>query len=243
VDKDKPMSLLDHFAELRRRILVVSAFVLIASILCFLKAESILEYVTRGYTLIYTHPSEGMMAHFRIALTAGFIIASPVMLYQAVAFLAPALTRREKRVLLVAGLLMLLLLGGGLSFAWYVAFPVAMEFFDRFASGNLQPYINISEYLSFLSGLLLGFGLTFQLPLVFWVLGAFRILTSRFLRANRKYAVLLIFIVAAIATPPDVISQILMALPLLFLYELGIILVASTEKRRKRKETAGIEYN
>ena len=111
MDKDKPMSLLDHFAELRRRILVVSAFVLIASILCFLKAESILEYVTR-VILSSTPTLGGMMAHFRIALTAGFIIASPVMPYQAVAFLAPALTRREKRVLLVAGLLMLLLLEG-----------------------------------------------------------------------------------------------------------------------------------
>lgn len=240
MDKDKPMSLLDHFAELRRRILVVLAFVLIASSLCFLRAGSILEYVTRGITLIYTHPSEGMMAHFRIALTSGIVLSTPILLYQVVAFLVPALTKGEKRVLLAAGLLMLLLFGAGLAFAWYVAFPVAMEFFSKFATGNLHAYINVSEFLSFLTGVLLGFGLTFQLPLVFWVLGAFRILTSRFLRSKRKYAVLVIFFVAAIATPPDVISQVLMAIPLLCLYELGIILVAVTErKRRKIEETVG----
>jgi sec-independent protein translocase protein TatC len=235
---EKPMSILDHFAELRRRLLVVFAFVFITSSLCLLWAGRMLEFITRGMNLIYTRPSEGMMAHFRVALTTGIVAALPVILYQAVAFLVPALTSREKRVLLTAVLLLLLLFGAGVSFAWYVAFPMAMDFFARFATPQLLPYITVSEYLSFVTGLLLGFGLAFQLPLIVWVLGAFGIVTVRFLRSSRKYAVILIFIVAALATPPDVISQVLMAVPLLGLYELGILLVAGTEKRRHKQAEA-----
>lgn len=235
---EQPMSILDHFAELRRRLLVVFAFILVASSLCFLLSGRMLGFVTRGMNLIYTHPSEAMMAHFRVALTAGIMVTLPVILYQAAAFLVPALTPKEKRVLLAAVLLMLLLFGAGVGFAWFVAFPMAMDFFTRFASPQLWPYITVSEYLSFLTGLLLGFGLAFQLPLAFWALGAIGIISSRFLRSSRKYAVILIFIVAAIATPPDVVSQILMAIPLLGLYELGILLVAGTERRRRKQAEA-----
>ena len=98
-------------------------------------------------------------------------------------------------------------------------------------------WYNVSDYLSFTTGLLLAFGLVFQLPIMFWALGALHIVSARFLRASRKYALVIIVIVSAVITPPDVVSQVLMAIPMLILYELGIVLVALTERgRRKRKE-------
>jgi sec-independent protein translocase protein TatC len=228
------MSIVDHLNELRRRILVSVAVLLIATIACFVYAGPILAHLTRGVNLIYIRPPEAMMAHIRVAFTAGLAISSPLILYQIIAFLLPALTRKEKKVLLAAVFLMFILFFAGVAFAWFVAFPFAINFFAEFSSDQLLPYYTVGEYVGFVTGFLLGFGLVFQLPLLFWLLGALGLITASFLRASRKYALILILIVAAVITPPDVVSQVLMAIPMLALYELGIILVAMTERSKKR---------
>lgn len=230
----KSMSIVDHLNELRRRILVSVAVLLIATIACFVYAGPILAHLTRGVNLIYIRPPEAMMAHIRVAFTAGLAISSPLILYQIIAFLLPALTRKEKKVLLAAVFLMFILFFAGVAFAWFVAFPFAINFFAEFSSDQLLPYYTVGEYVGFVTGFLLGFGLVFQLPLLFWLLGALGLITASFLRASRKYALILILIVAAVITPPDVVSQVLMAIPMLALYELGIILVAMTERSKKR---------
>jgi sec-independent protein translocase protein TatC len=228
------MSIVDHLNELRRRILVSVAVLLIATIACFVYAGPILAHLTRGVNLIYIRPPEAMMAHIRVAFTAGLAISSPLILYQIIAFLLPALTRKEKKVLLAAVFLMFILFFAGVAFAWFVAFPFAINFFAEFSSDQLLPYYTVGEYVGFVTGFLLGFGLVFQLPLLFWLLGALGLITASFLRASRKYALILILIVAAVITPPDVVSQVLMGIPMLALYELGIILVAMTERSKKR---------
>jgi len=228
------MSMLDHLNELRRRLLIIVFSVLAATIACFFYAGPILEVLTQGIDLIYIRPPEAMMAHFRIAFTVGIMAASPVIFYQVVAFLAPALTRREKRVLLLAVVMMFFLFIAGISFAWFVVYPFALNFFAGFATEQLTPFYTVSEYVSFASGFLLGFGLVFQLPLLFWVLGALGLISSKFLRSSRKYALIIILILSAIITPPDVISQILMTIPMLGLYEMGILMVAATERKRRR---------
>ncbi|MGI6365328.1 MAG: twin-arginine translocase subunit TatC [Bacillota bacterium] len=230
----KSMSIVDHLNELRRRILVSVAVLLIATIACFVYAGPILAHLTRGVNLIYIRPPEAMMAHIRVAFTAGLAISSPLILYQIIAFLLPALTRKEKKVLLAAVFLMFILFFAGVAFAWFVAFPFAINFFAEFSSDQLLPYYTVGEYVGFVTGFLLGFGLVFQLPLLFWLLGALGLITASFLRASRKYALILILIVAAVITPPDVVSQVLMGIPMLALYELGIILVAMTERSKKR---------
>lgn len=227
------MSLIDHLNELRKRIMVIVIILLIATIVCFVYSGPMLAYLTQGITLIYIRPPEAMMAHIRIAFTAGLAISSPLIFYQIIAFMFPALTGKEKKVLLVAVIMMFILFGLGVMFAWLVAFPFAINFFASFASQQLMPYYTASEYVSFVSGLLLGFGLVFQLPLLFWLLGALGLISTKFLRTSRKYALIIILIIAAIATPPDVVSQVLMAIPMLALYELGIILVAMTERKKK----------
>lgn len=233
---EKSMTFIDHLNELRRRLLVIAIAILAATIVSFIYAEPILEVLTKGISLIYIRPAEAMMAHFRIAFTAGVMLASPVIFYQFIAFLLPALMGREKRLVLVAVFMMFLLFSAGVCFAWFVVFPFALNFFAGFANERLLPYYTVSEYVSFATGFLLGFGLVFQMPLLFWVLGGLGVVSSKFLRKSRKYALIIILILSAIITPPDVISQILMAIPMLGLYELGAILVAMTERSRRKRE-------
>lgn len=233
---EKSMTFIDHLNELRRRLLVIAIAILAATIVSFIYAEPILEVLTKGISLIYIRPAEAMMAHFRIAFTAGVMLASPVIFYQFIAFLLPALRGREKRLVLVAVFMMFLLFSAGVCFAWFVVFPFALNFFAGFANERLLPYYTVSEYVSFATGFLLGFGLVFQMPLLFWVLGGLGVVSSRFLRKSRKYALIIILILSAIITPPDVISQVLMAIPMLGLYELGAILVAMTERSRRKRE-------
>lgn len=239
---DAPMTIVDHLNELRRRLMIVLVVLVLASIASFTYAKQILDILTMGRTLIFIRPSEAFLAHVRVAVSTGSTIAMPVVFYHVLAFLVPAFSKREKRIIVGSVFLMFLLFIAGLSFAWYVVFPIAMKFFASFSSEQLLPLYNVSDYLSFATGFLLAFGLVFQLPVLFWALGALHIVSARFLRASRKYALVLIVIIAALITPPDVVSQVLMALPMLFLYEFGIILVALTERgRRKRKEeSAGL---
>lgn len=239
---DAPMTIIDHLNELRKRLMIVLVVLVLASIASFTYAKEILDILTMGRTLIFIRPSEAFMAHIRVAVLTGSTISMPVVFYHLLAFLVPAFSQREKRIIVGSVFLMFLLFIAGLSFAWYAVFPIAMKFFASFSSEQLLPWYNVSDYISFVTGMLLAFGLVFQLPIFFWALGSLHIVSARFLRTSRKYALVIILIVAAVLTPPDVVSQVLMALPMLVLYELGILLVALTERgRRKRKEeSAGL---
>lgn len=234
------MTIVEHLNELRKRLFIILTMLVVASLASFSYSKQILEVLTAGRTLIYIRPSEGFMAHIRLAVTAGVILSMPVFFYQVLAFAAPALSRRQKWLLFGSVLLMFVLFLSGIIFAWYVVFPLAMGFFSGFSSENLQPWLSVSEYLSFTISFLMAFGVVFQLPMLFWLLGALGIVKAKFLRASRKYALIIIFVVAAILTPPDVISQVLMALPMLLLYELGIALVSVTERRRKKRELTAV---
>jgi len=211
VKKTGSMTIFQHMAELRRRLITTVLIILVAAIVCFIYSGPILAVLSRGISLIYIRPAEAMMAHIRLAVVTALAACVPVVFYHIAAFLAPALHRREKRILLAAVFLMFILFCAGLAFAWFVVFPYAMNFFASFAGEKLMPFYTISEYISFTTGFLLGFGLVFQLPLLFWVLGALRIVSAKLLRRSRKYALVVITILAAILTPPDVVSQVLMA--------------------------------
>ena len=220
---------------MRRRLMLVVIVIIIATIVSFVYSGPVLEMLTRGITLIYIRPAEAMMAHIRLAATTGVVVSTPIIFYQFIAFMMPALTKNEKRVLVVAVILMFLLFSAGISFAWLIVFPFALDFFASFANDQLLQWYTISEYVSFATGFLLAFGFVFQLPLLFWVLGALGVVSSKFLRASRKYALVIIVILSAFITPPDVISQILMVFPMMALYEFGIWLVMLTERGRRKR--------
>ncbi|MBS4022211.1 MAG: twin-arginine translocase subunit TatC [Dethiobacter sp.] len=237
--KKSEMGLLDHLEELRTRLFICISGLVVTTAVSFAFVDFLRSLLTRpagDMTFIYTRPAEALMANIRVAFIAGVIFAMPLILTQFILFISPALYKNEKKVIIPTVLAMLLFFVLGFSFAYYTVLPFAIRFFIGFASHDLTPMFTISEYLGFATQFLFSFGFVFQMPLVFLFLGKLNIVTPGFLRKNRKYALLIIFVFAAILTPPDVFSQIMMAVPLMFLYELGIMLVVISQRRRKKED-------
>lgn len=181
--------------------------------------------------MIFLTPGEAFMANLRLALVCGLLITLPFMLYQLVALIITVRkSRRSGAFILTAAICLLFLLG--LGFAYFVVFPFAMNFFLGFATADIGAEWSIGRYLSFAVSFLFAFGLVFQIPLLFWFLGSIGVLNAAFLKRNRRFAIVIILVLAAVLTPPDVFSQILMAIPLLILYECGIVLVSFAQRKR-----------
>ncbi|MDW7738470.1 MAG: twin-arginine translocase subunit TatC [Bacillota bacterium] len=235
--KDGTMPVLEHIAELRLRLLISAGALLVAAIICFARIELVRGFITyhlEDLQLIFLSPPEAFMSNLRLALVSGLIFALPVILYEAAAFIFPGLTRGEKIFFISTLFGIILLFGSGVLFAYFIVFPYALKFFLQFAAEQLEPRFTISEYISFIFSFHLAFGAVFQLPLLTWALGKLGLLTTGFLRRHRKIALLIMLIVSAIITPPDIISQVAMVLPLIALYELGIIMVLISERKRKK---------
>jgi len=233
--KDGTMPVLEHLAELRLRLFISAGALLIAAMVCFFYITVIFEILTRpldGLPLIFLSPPEAFMSNLRVSFISGLVIASPIIFYETLAFIFPGLARSEKVffLLVVAGTVVLFC--SGVLFAYFFVFPMALNFFLQFAANHLEPLFTVSEYISFFISFHLAFGLVFQLPLLTWALGKLGLLTSGFLKRSRKVALLLMLVLSAVITPPDIISQVAMTLPLLLLYEIGIIMVLVGEKKR-----------
>jgi sec-independent protein translocase protein TatC len=169
------------------------------------------------------------------------MLASPVILYQFWMFMAPGLYDREKRLLVPILFLSTLFFIGGALFGYFIVFPFGFKFFLSFATETIRPMPSMREYLGFAAKLLLAFGLVFELPLVITFLAKLGIVSVEFLKKHRKYAILLFFVGAAVLTPPDVVTQIMMALPLMVLYEISI--VGARLFGRKKDPAAEAETN
>ncbi len=222
------MTVLQHFAELRYRLMAAAAAFLAASIACFIAAEPLRRFLTvpaGGMQLVYFSPPEALMAQFKLALLAGAVLASPVILYQLVAFIYPALTPVEKKVSLVTLGGVIALFGAGAAFAYRVLLPLVLRFLLQQGAGSAVPKLAVSDYISMFFSFILFFGAVFQLPLIAWALGRLDLLRAPQLRRQRKYALLVVLILAAVLTPPDPVTQIALALPLVLLFELCIWMV------------------
>jgi len=242
---DKELPLTEHLAELRQRLIKSLGAVVAMSAVCYslidpifsMVSQPLMEVMPPDQTLIFSSYPEAFFTYIKLAITAGIFLASPVIIYQALAFVSPGLYPHERRYLYPFVFLgSLLFVGGGL-FGYFVAFPAAFKFLASYQRSGLLLLPNVSAYFSLTVRLLLGFGMAFEVPLVMVFLGVIGIVDAQFLRRNRKYALLLIFVLAAILTPtPDVINQLIMAIPLLLLYELSIILVWITGARKRERE-------
>jgi sec-independent protein translocase protein TatC len=176
-----------------------------------------------GDKLIFTGLPEAFFTYLKVAFLSGIILATPIIFYQFWMFVAPGLYAKEKRLMIPIVFLSTIFFVGGSFFGYFIVFPYGFKFFLGFASEIIRPLPSMREYLSFASKLLLAFGLVFELPLIITFLAKLGMVSVSFLKKNRKYALLLFFIGAAILTPPDVVTQIMMALPLMILYEISII--------------------
>jgi len=243
-----PSNFISHLSELRSRLIKSFLFLLFAFIVCYIFAADIYSFLVRPYSnaviennldrrLIFTALHEAFLTYLKVAFFASFFITSPILLSQLWKFVAPGLYKNEKQALLpyLIATPVLFIIGGML--VYYLIMPLAIKFFLSFetvADVNtiaIQLEAKVNEYLSLIMRLIFAFGLSFQLPVVLSLLARISVIDSIYLKKRRKYVVVIIFAVAAVLTPPDPITQIGLALPLLFLYELSILTVKLIEKK------------
>lgn len=245
-EDDAPMSIMGHLSELRRRLFRIVIIVLLGFVAFYgvseplyaLLSAPLQAHMPEGSKLIYTSPQGAFFTYMKVALVASLFGTSPVSFYQIWAFIAPGLYREEKRAVLPLAFFSSMFFLAGAAFCFFLVFPIAFQFFMGFATDTIVPMISVEEYLSFALKLLIAFGLVFEMPLFAYFLARFGILSPEFMRSTRRYAILLIFIAAAILTPPDVFSQCLMALPMLLLYEVSIYVSAAAYKKKDSGEAS-----
>ncbi len=245
-DDDEPMTLMGHLNELRRRLFRIVIIVILGFVAFYGVAEQLYAYLSAplqaqlpaGSKLIYTSPAGAFFTYMKVALVASLFGTSPISFYQVWAFIAPGLYKEEKRAVIPLAFFSSIFFISGAAFCFFTVFPIAFKFFMGFATDTIVPMISVEEYLGFALKLLIAFGVVFEMPLFAYFLSRFGILSPDFMRRQRRYAILLIFIVAAILTPPDVFSQCLMAIPMLLLYEVSIYVSAIAYKKKENKAEA-----
>jgi sec-independent protein translocase protein TatC len=249
---DRELPLLDHLIELRNRLVYSCVAILAGFLVCYFFAEHIYGFLVQpladiyqgqtGRRMIYTGLAEAFFTYLKVAFWAGTFLTFPIVATQLWLFIAPGLYRKEKQAFLPFLLATPVLFFAGGAMAYYFVFPLAWRFFLSFetpASETALPIeleARVSEYLSLVMKLIFAFGLAFQLPVALTLMGRVGLITADQLAKNRKFAIVGIFVVAAVITPPDVISQVGLAIPILALYEASILAVRIIERRRAEAE-------
>jgi sec-independent protein translocase protein TatC len=250
------MPLLDHLIELRQRLLYSAVTLFVAFLACFFFAQQLFDFLVQPLAsilierqgvhgarrLIFTDLTEVFFTHLKVAFFFGAFISCPIFLTQIWLFVAPGLYRNEKSAFapfLIASPI-LFFIGGAL--VYYVIFPLAWQFFLSFetmgGAGSLPIELEakVNEYLSLVMKLIFAFGLCFQLPVIMTLLARVGLATSKGMAAKRKYAIVGVFVVAAVFTPPDPLSQLSLAIPIIGLYEISILMARLVEKKRNASE-------
>lgn len=233
MDDDSKSPFTEHLSELRDRLIRCFAAVGIGFVGAYFFKEKLFEILifplvkamgeSGNAQMIFTGLPEAFFTYLKVSFLVGIIVSTPVLFYEFWMFVSPGLYRNEKKYLIPVVILSILFFAIGASFGYFVVFPYGFAFFLGFATDTIQAMPSMKEYLSFASKMLLAFGFVFELPLILTFMAKMGLVNVRFLSKNRKYAVLVFFVGAALITPPDVITQIMMALPLMILYEISII--------------------
>ena len=236
---DGSMSLSGHLRELRNRILVCVLLLLVVFALCLSFAPRIVTLLTDmgkrfDYVYVYIAPQELFLVYMNVALGGAVVVCFPVLAYQVYAFCSPGLSGKERTYIsgaLIAGALCFLL---GVAFAYFISLPFMLRFLIQFTGEvDVSASISIQSYVSFLLTVFVIFGLVFELPVVTVLLTGLGIVNAQWLAKGRKVMIVIIFVLAAIITPPDIVSQIMVAVPMLALYELSIVLSRLVGKSKK----------
>lgn len=224
-------SLVDHLRELRKRLMYSALGIVLMAAACWFYKELLFDLIRRPIEpflstdqkgLVYTGLMENFLAYVKISLLGGVILSCPFWLYHLWKFLSPALYKNEKKygiAFIFSGSILFL---SGVSFVYFMVYPIAFDFLLSFGQGQDQALITVNEYLSFFIKTTFLFGLAFEIPLILTLLGILGIVSADFLAQNRRYAFLILAFASALMTPPDPLSMLMMSFPMVFLYEISI---------------------
>jgi len=228
------MSFVDHLEELRWRLFKAILAVVIMALIAFYFSDELFKLLIIPLGDVKLHVTEvtgSFYAYLKVSFFAGIFGALPIVFYQLWMFISPGLYKQEKKVVIPLVTISSLLFLIGAAFCYFVVLPLALNFLIGFSGDILNPIITVGSYISFTGLLLIAFGFAFELPIVAYFLGRVGLISSSFLAKGRRYAIVAILILGAVITPPDVFTQVLLAIPIYLLYEISIILVKYTGKK------------
>ena len=238
MSKNEEMNLFGHLDELRKRLTVIAVVNLVASAVLFTKVDIVLDYflaINPGMELVFITPSELLMVYVQISLIMAVILCSPVNIYEVWAFVEKGLYRKEKIYIFVTLIFGVIFFALGVAFCYFMVLPTTLKFFMRIAVADVTSMISIKSYISFINTMLLCFGAVFEMPVLVFLLSKLEILKPEFLKKNRGLIIVAIFILAAVITPPDVVSQIMLAVPMILLLQMSIVICTVVNKTNRRK--------
>ena len=241
---DDKISFTAHLEELRKRLIISIVAVVVGFVACYHFAKEIFIILARplqqalppNSSLVFINPTEAFLTYLKTAFLAGFFLAIPIILYQVWKFIAPGLYKEERSYVIPFVLSSSILFIGGALFGYFMVFPLAFKFLMGFSSDMIQAFPSMKEYLSFVIKLLIAFGVVFETPVFIFFLAKLGIVNYEMLKAYRKYFLVLAFVIGALLTPPDPLSQIMMAVPLLILYEVSVLVTKYFGKKKVEEE-------
>ncbi len=239
MSNNENVSVMTHLDELRKRLTIIAVANIGAAIFLFNKASIMLDYflaINPGMKLVYITPSELLGVYIQLSFIIALIICSPVTVYQIWAFIEKGLYDHEKKYIIMSLVFGVLCFVIGVRFCYFMVLPTTLKFFLRIAVSEVESMISVKSYISFINTMLLCFGVVFEMPVIVFLLTKLDIMQPSFLRKNKGIIIVIIFIIAAIITPPDVISQIMLGIPMIILLEFSIKISEVVYKTNKRKQ-------
>lgn len=238
-NKNSKLTILEHLTELRKRLVKIAIVNLIATLICYQFIHIIMELILNlntGMNLVYISPSELFLVYVKISIICGIVLSSPFTLLQIWLFVSTGLYKKEKIYIILSSIVGIIFFAVGVIFCYIVVLPTTLNFFINISISDIEPMISISSFVSFISTMLVSFGVVFEIPIVVFLLSIIGLLKPQMLIKKQSLIILIIFVAAAFITPPDVISLTLLAIPMVILFELSIGICWAVNKVKSKKK-------